>query len=91
MICNYCKKPGNFKADCFKLMMKNENLGNISQRNGMASARKDFLSTISSYESFKIICIGGIGISCHYCNSNEGIFDRETISEMITVGNGSTI
>jgi hypothetical protein len=92
VICNYCKKPGHYKADCFKLLRKNQNLGNINKRDGMASVTTDIvLSTINSHESFKNIWIAYDGASCHYCNSDEGLFDQKTISETITVGNGSTM
>jgi hypothetical protein len=41
--------------------------------------------------SFKNIWIGDSGASCHCCNNEEGLFDQAGISEMITVGNGSTM
>jgi hypothetical protein len=47
------------------------------------------LSVIISHESFNKIYIGGSGASFHYCNSDEGLFDQATISEMIRVGNES--
>jgi hypothetical protein len=62
-------------ADCFKL-------GNSNQRNDMASDTTDIaLSAINSHESFKNIFIDDIRASCHYCNSNECLFN--------TVGNRS--
>ena len=33
--------------------------------------------------------IGDSGASCHYCNSEEGLYDYTTILEEITVGNGN--
>jgi hypothetical protein len=38
--------------------------------------------------SFKNTWIGDSGSSCNYFNSDEGLFDQGTISEMITIGNG---
>jgi hypothetical protein len=58
----------------------------------VASAITDIvLSAINSRESFKNILIDESGASCHYCSSDEGIFDQTTISEMIKDGNGSTM
>jgi hypothetical protein len=58
----------------------------------MASDTTDIvLSAIDSNYSFKNICIGHIEASCHNCNIEEGLFDLETIPEMNTVGNGSTL
>jgi hypothetical protein len=57
----------------------------------MENATTDIaLSVIDSHESFNNIWIADSGASCHFCNSDEGLFDQATISEMITVGNGST-
>jgi hypothetical protein len=78
VICNYCNNPGHYKAHCFKLLRKNQILGNSNQRNVMASTTTDIvLSTNNSHESFKNIWIGDSGVSCHYCNSDEGLFDQE--------------
>jgi hypothetical protein len=44
------------------------------------------LSVIKSHESFKNICIVDNGAFYQYCNSNEGLLDQATISEMITLG-----
>jgi hypothetical protein len=35
------------------------------------------------------IWIGDSGASCHYCNSEEGLYDYTTIAEEITVGNSN--
>ena len=42
-ICNYCKKPGHYKANCFKLQRKNqEGSGNhVGTRNGIAGSATD--------------------------------------------------
>jgi hypothetical protein len=67
IVSNYFKKPGHYKAE-------NQNVGNSTQRNDMASDTTDIaLSAIISHESFKNIWIGDS-------------FDQTTISEMITVG-----
>jgi hypothetical protein len=66
VVCNYCKKPGNYKADCFKFLKKNQNLGIRNQRNCVASATTDIvLNAFNSLESFKNICIGDSKSSCH--------------------------
>jgi hypothetical protein len=73
-------------------LRRNQNLGNSNQRNGMVSATSDtILSDINSHESFKNSWIGDSGESCHYCNSDEVLFDQKTISEMITVEKGGTM
>jgi hypothetical protein len=56
----------------------------------MTSAIKDIvLSDINSHESFKNIWIGDSGASCHYCNSDEGLLKKGTISEITTSRNGT--
>jgi hypothetical protein len=92
VICNYCKKSGYYKPDCFKLLRKNQNLGNSNHRNGMECATTDIvLSAINSHEYFKNIWNGDSGASCHYCNTYEGLLDQTLFSEMVTLGNGSTM
>jgi hypothetical protein len=92
VICNYFKEAGHQKYDCFKLLRKNQTLGNSNQRNGIESATTDIvLSDINSHEPFKIIWIGDSGVSYHYYNSDEGLFYQTKISEIIAVGNRSTI
>jgi hypothetical protein len=66
VICNYCKKPGHYKADCFKYLRKNQNLGDSNQRNAVVISMKDIVwSAINSHESFKNIWIGDSEASCH--------------------------
>jgi hypothetical protein len=92
VIYKYWKKPGHYKADCFKLLRKNQHSGKSIQRNGVASPTTDIvLSAINSHESFKNTSIDESGASCHYCNSHEGLFEQAIISEMNAVGNGSTM
>jgi hypothetical protein len=92
VICNFCKNPGNHKAENFNLMRKNQNLGNTIQRNGVESATIDIVfRPIKSHDSFKNIWIGESGSSCHYFKSDEGMLDKVKNSKMITFGNGSTI
>jgi RNase P subunit RPR2 len=92
VICNNCKKPGNYKAEYSKLLKKSQTLGNSNQRNGMARATTDIgLDAVKLHASFKNIWIGDSEASCHYCNSDEGLFDQATISRMIAVGSGSTM
>jgi hypothetical protein len=58
----------------------------------MASATTDtVLTAINSHESFKNIWTIDSGASCHYCNSDEDLFDQTTIFEMIIVGNRNTM
>jgi hypothetical protein len=79
VICNYCNKPGHYKADCFELQRKNQNLGKRNQRNGMVNATTDIVwSSNNSHESFKNIWIADIEASCHYCNRDEDLFDHQT-------------
>jgi hypothetical protein len=55
------------------------------------STENIILSAIKSQEFSKNIWIDGRGSSFHYCNSDEDLFDQVTISEVITVGNRSTM
>jgi hypothetical protein len=58
----------------------------------MASATTDIVfGAINPHESCKKILIGHSGAFCQYFNSDEGLFDQITISEMITIGNGSKL
>jgi hypothetical protein len=95
-MCNYCKKPGHVKANCFKLLKKNQNQGESNMsglRNGVATTTTDvaFASIEDSKGFDKEIWIGDSGASSHYCNDNKGLFDYEFISKEITVGNGDTM
>jgi hypothetical protein len=94
VVCNYCKKSGHFKSNYFKLMKKkqvDEN-GN-GNRKGVAGTVKDIvLSSVESKEEVDHeIWIGDSGASCHYRNDDEGLYEYKTISEEITVGNGSVM
>ena len=76
----------------FKLIRKNQAEGyNSGARNEIAGSATDVvLNTMTDYdENDQNIWIGGSGASCHYCNSEEGLYDYTTISEEITVGNGN--
>jgi hypothetical protein len=92
--CNYCKKPGHGKSDCFILMKKKlvEENGNFT-RNGVTGTETDIvLSSVESKEEVDHeIGIGDSGASCHYCNDDEGLYEYKTISEDITVGNGNVM
>jgi hypothetical protein len=94
VICNYCKKPGNVKSNCFKLMKKKqvEENGN-GTRNGIAGTVMDIVlsSVVSEKEVDHEIWIGDSGSLCHYCNDNEGLYEYKTISEEISVGNGNVM
>ena len=94
IICNYCKKSGHLKTQCFKLLRKNQNQAEGNQggtRNGIAGSAADVvLTTMTANDGIDSkIWIGDSGASCHYCNSEEGLHDYTTISEEITVGNGN--
>jgi Zinc knuckle len=74
-ICNYCKKSGHVKANCFKLLKKNQSQGekNFSGlRNGVATTTTDvaFTSIDNSKDLDKEIWIGDSGASSHYCNDD---------------------
>jgi hypothetical protein len=84
--CNYCKKSGHVKANCFKLLRRNSGM-NISS--GMAYV---VLSSMTKIEDFgNDIWIGDSGASCHYCNNDAALYDYPMISEDITVGNGNVM
>jgi hypothetical protein len=74
VVCNYCKKPGQVKSNCFKLMKKKqvEENGN-GTRNGVVGTATDIvLSSVEPKEEVDHeIWIGDSGASCHYCNDNE--------------------
>jgi hypothetical protein len=60
-------------------------------RNGIAESAADVvLTTMTANDGIASkIWIGDSGASCHYCNSEEGLYDHTTILEEITVGNGN--
>jgi len=96
LICNYCKKPGHVKANCFKLLKKKQNQNeenSTSMRNGVAGTMTDVV--LSSMENNgnvdHEIWIGDSGASCHFCNPDDGLYDCTEIFEEITVGNGSVM
>jgi Zinc knuckle len=94
IICNYCKKSGHLKSQCFKLLRKNQNQAEDNQgvtRNGIAGSAADVvLNTMTSNDGIDSkIWIGDSGKPFHYCNSEEGLYNYTTISEEITVGNGN--
>jgi gag-polypeptide of LTR copia-type len=93
IICNYCKKSGHLKTQCFKLLRKNQNQaeGNQGGTRGIAGFAADVvLTTMTANDGIDSkIWIGDSGASCHYCNSEEGLYNYTTISEEITVGNGN--
>jgi hypothetical protein len=94
VVCNYCKKPGHIKSNCFKLMKKKQVKENGNgTRNGVAGPVTDIvLSSVESKEEVDHeIRIGDSGASCHYCNDDEGLNKYKTISEEITVGNGNVM
>ena len=68
VICNYCKKPGHYKANCFKLQRKNqESIGNhVGTKNGIAGSATDVvLNTMTANDKIdKRIWIGDSGASC---------------------------
>jgi hypothetical protein len=51
VICNYCKKPGYYKADCFKLLRKNQNLRKTNIRNCVANNTTDIVLSASKVMS----------------------------------------
>jgi len=96
VICNYCKKPGHVKANCFKLMKKNQGQGQNNYtglRNGVATTMTDVAFTSVEKSKFfdNEIWIGGSGASNHCCNDDSALFDHTVISDEITVGNGINV
>jgi hypothetical protein len=76
------------------LLRKNQNQAEGNQggtRNGIAGSTVDaFLTTMTANDGIDSkIWIGDSGASCHYCNSEEDLYNYTTISEEITVGNGN--
>jgi hypothetical protein len=94
VVCNYCKKPGHVKSNCFKLMKKKQVEENVNgTRSGVKGTVTDIvLSSVESKEEVDHeIWIRDSGALCHYCNDNEGSNEHKTISEEITVGNGNVM
>ena len=60
-----------------------------SVRTGVADVVFNSMSEGSEFT--ENIWIGDSGASCHYCNSDQGMFDIQEVSESITVGNGKTM
>ena len=91
----YSKKSGHDKANCFILNRRNEanGNGNNNVRIGVAgtTAVVVFNSVSENSEFSENIWIGDSGASCHYYNSDQGLFDVKDISERIMVGNGKTM
>jgi C2H2 zinc-finger len=69
VICNYCKKPGHYKANCFKLLRKSqEGSGNhFGTRNEITGSATDVvLNTMTANDKIdNKIWIGDSGASCH--------------------------
>jgi gag-polypeptide of LTR copia-type/Zinc knuckle len=96
VMCNYCKKSGHVKANCFKLLRKNSGMnssgGTQNGQNGVGGTADAVLSSMTTIEDFDIdIWIGDSGASCHYCNNDAALYDYTIISEDITVGNGNVM
>jgi hypothetical protein len=90
VICNYCRKPGHVKFNCFKLMKKKQVEENRNgTRNGVVGTVTDIVlsSVESENEVDQEIWIGDSGALCHYCIGNEGLYEHKTISGGIKVGN----
>ena len=93
VFCNYCKRPGHVKANCFKLMKKNLGERNSSSTGNVVAGTADVvLSSMTKIEDLgNDIWIGDSGASCHYCNDDDALYDYTMISEEITVGNGNVM
>ena len=87
--CTYCKKAGHVKSNCFKLNRRAEGNGGVNVRTGVADVVFNLKSESSEFS--ENIWIADSGASCHYCNSDKGLFDTKEVSESITVGNGKTM
>jgi gag-polypeptide of LTR copia-type len=93
IMCNYCKKSGHVKTNCFKLLRKNSGMNNSggtkNGQNGVGDTADVVLSSMTKIEDFdNDIWIGDSGASCHYCNNDAALYDYTTICEAITVGSG---
>jgi gag-polypeptide of LTR copia-type/Zinc knuckle len=89
LFCAYCKQTGHLKTNCFKLIRRAEGNNGGSVRTGVADVVFNSMSEGSEFT--ENIWIGDSGASCHYCNSDKGLFDIQEVSESITVGNGKTM
>jgi Reverse transcriptase (RNA-dependent DNA polymerase) len=98
--CTYCRKSGHVKQNCLKLKRKNtrgsnnhpsnNNNGN-SDRENFDSQDMVFAATSKTEKFTNDIWICDSGACCHYCISDEGLFDVKDIHESIKVGNGNTM
>jgi hypothetical protein len=82
VVCNYCKKPGHVKFNCFKLMKKKqvEENGNGTRDDVVGIVTEIVLSSFESEKELDYeICIGDSSALWHYCNDNEGLYKYKTI------------
>jgi Zinc knuckle len=84
VICNFCKKSGHVKANCFKLLRKNLGMNNSggtkNGQNGVGATADLVLSSMNKIEDFdNDIWIGNSGASCHYCNNDAALYDYTII------------
>jgi hypothetical protein len=96
VICNYCKKSRQVKANCFKLLRKNSGMntsaGTQNGQNDVGGMADVVLSSMTEIDDFGYdIWIGDSGASCHYCKNDAALYDYTIISEDITVGNGNVM
>jgi hypothetical protein len=84
VMCNYCKKSGHVKANCFKLLRKNPGMNNSggtqNGQNGVVAMADVVLSSMTKIEDLdNDIWISDSGASCHYCNNDATLYDYTII------------
>jgi Reverse transcriptase (RNA-dependent DNA polymerase)/gag-polypeptide of LTR copia-type/Zinc knuckle len=94
--CNYCRRPGHHKGNCFKLKNRsNHNSGtssNDNQERRVFNSDDVALTSIATDNNFSNdTWIFDSGASCHYCQSMEGLTDVKDIDELIKIGNGGAM
>jgi Zinc knuckle len=93
---NYCKKSGQVKANCFRLLRKNSGMNNSggtqNGQNGVGGMADVVLSSMTKIDDFdNDIWIGDSGAYCHYCKNDAALYDCKIIAEDIAIGNGNVM
>jgi Zinc knuckle len=98
--CNYCRRTGHVKKDCFKRKKKELQNNNNNRGSNDNSCRDQkflnpqdmaFVTTSENETLTNEIWICDSGACGHYCNFKEGLMNVKEISDEITFGNGKTM
>jgi hypothetical protein len=80
VICNFCKKSENLKANYFEVVKKNQVQGEVNSggpRNNVAGTVADLvLSSVEKYGFKHEIWVSDSGASCQYCNNDDGLYNE---------------